>query len=99
TAATLVLSRGGASTLAEIAALRRPAVVVPYPHHTDQHQERNAKELGSGVRIVPEARLGTSVRHELALLASESGRAERERMSAAMRAAVPLDAAARLYAE
>lgn len=98
-AATLVLTRGGASTLAEIAALRRPAVVVPYPHHADRHQERNAEELGSGARIVPEARLGTSVRQEIADLASDSGREERARMSAAMRAAVPLDAAARLYAE
>jgi UDP-N-acetylglucosamine:LPS N-acetylglucosamine transferase len=98
-ASTLVLSRGGASTLAEIAALRRPAVVVPYPHHADRHQERNAQELGAGVRIVPESRLGTSVRQELVELAGASGRAERERMSAAMRAVVPLDAAARLYAE
>ncbi len=98
-AATLVLSRGGASTLAEIAALRRPAIVVPYPHHADRHQERNAHELGSGVRIVPESRLGTTVRQELAELASDTGRAERERMSDAMRAAVPLDAAARLYGE
>lgn len=98
-AATLVLTRGGASTLAEIAALRRPAVVVPYPHHGDHHQERNAEELGLGVRIVSESRLGTALRQELTHLASDAGREERERMSEALRAAVPLDGAARLYAE
>jgi UDP-N-acetylglucosamine--N-acetylmuramyl-(pentapeptide) pyrophosphoryl-undecaprenol N-acetylglucosamine transferase len=43
--ADLVLCRGGASTLAEVRALARPAVVVPYPHHVDRQQERNAEPL------------------------------------------------------
>src|SRR5687768_812266 len=43
--ADLVLCRGGAATLAEIAALRRPAVVVPYPHHADRQQFANAEPL------------------------------------------------------
>jgi UDP-N-acetylglucosamine--N-acetylmuramyl-(pentapeptide) pyrophosphoryl-undecaprenol N-acetylglucosamine transferase len=44
-AADLVLSRAGASTLAEISALGRPSVLMPYPHHRDQHQVANARVL------------------------------------------------------
>lgn len=54
-AADLVLCRGGASSLAEVAALGRPAWVVPYPHHPDQHQARNARALG--LRVLPESEL------------------------------------------
>jgi len=95
-AATLVLTRGGASTLAEIAALRLPALVVPYPHHSDRHQERNARVFGDGLRIVHEERLTAEVAFEIARLSSESGTGERARMSAALEESIPLDAADRL---
>ena len=95
-AATLVLSRGGASTLAEIAARRRPAWIVPYPHHPDRHQERNARLLGEGVRLVGEDRLDGKLAAELVQLAGEAGHEARARMAAALAGVVPLDAAARL---
>jgi UDP-N-acetylglucosamine--N-acetylmuramyl-(pentapeptide) pyrophosphoryl-undecaprenol N-acetylglucosamine transferase len=95
-AATAVLCRGGASTLAEVAALGRPAVVVPYPHHADRHQERNALELGEGVRVVAEEKLGASVRADLERLCSPAGEGERWRMTRALRAALPLDGAERV---
>ncbi|MFO1011738.1 MAG: UDP-N-acetylglucosamine--N-acetylmuramyl-(pentapeptide) pyrophosphoryl-undecaprenol N-acetylglucosamine transferase [Planctomycetota bacterium] len=98
-ASTAVLCRGGASTLAEIAALRRPAVVVPYPHHVDRHQEKNALELGEGVRIVHEERLGVSVRQDLVRLCEPAGANERARMSAALAHAVPLDGGVRILEE
>lgn len=44
-AADLVLSRAGASSIAEIAALDVPAVLVPYPFATADHQTTNAKYL------------------------------------------------------
>jgi UDP-N-acetylglucosamine--N-acetylmuramyl-(pentapeptide) pyrophosphoryl-undecaprenol N-acetylglucosamine transferase len=98
-AATLVLTRGGASTLAEIAAIGRPAFVVPYPHHADRHQERNAAELGLGVRIVPEERLNISLRADIARLCSREGREERESMSRVLRNSIPSNGAERILAE
>lgn len=89
--ATLVLCRGGASTLVEVAAARCPAVVVPYPHHADRHQWRNAAELGAGARIVDEARLARepdAVRGELLALLGAGGDRERDRMGAALAGAI-----------
>lgn len=44
-AADLVLSRAGASSIAEISALNVPAVLVPYPFATADHQTTNARYL------------------------------------------------------
>src|SRR6266511_1260964 len=46
-AATAAVSRAGASSLAELAAMRVPAVLVPYPAAADNHQLCNAKALGN----------------------------------------------------
>ncbi len=42
-AASAAISRAGASSLAEIAAMRLPTVLVPLPHAADNHQFHNAK--------------------------------------------------------
>ena len=39
----LVIARAGGTTLAELAVLGVPAILVPYPHHKDQHQLKNAE--------------------------------------------------------
>lgn len=44
-AVDIAVTRAGASTLAELAAVETPAVLVPYPHATDRHQELNARAL------------------------------------------------------
>jgi UDP-N-acetylglucosamine--N-acetylmuramyl-(pentapeptide) pyrophosphoryl-undecaprenol N-acetylglucosamine transferase len=46
-AATAAVSRAGASSLAELAAVRVPAVLVPYPAATDNHQFHNARAFES----------------------------------------------------
>jgi UDP-N-acetylglucosamine--N-acetylmuramyl-(pentapeptide) pyrophosphoryl-undecaprenol N-acetylglucosamine transferase len=98
-AATLALCRGGASTLAELAARARPALVVPYPHHADRHQEKNALALGEGVRVVPEERLDDRLVPVLARLAGSVGERERATMSRALERALPRDGVARLADE
>jgi UDP-N-acetylglucosamine--N-acetylmuramyl-(pentapeptide) pyrophosphoryl-undecaprenol N-acetylglucosamine transferase len=57
-AADVVLARSGGSVW-EIAAAAKPAVLVPYPHGTSDHQTKNARyfEQGGGALVVPEAEL------------------------------------------
>ena len=44
-AAHLVVARSGASTVAELTAAGRPALLVPYPHASDDHQSANASAV------------------------------------------------------
>ena len=44
-AADLVICRAGAMTLTEIAMMQKPAILIPSPHVTDNHQYKNAKVL------------------------------------------------------
>jgi UDP-N-acetylglucosamine--N-acetylmuramyl-(pentapeptide) pyrophosphoryl-undecaprenol N-acetylglucosamine transferase len=43
--ADLIVARAGAGTIAEITAVGRPALLVPFPHAADDHQARNAEAL------------------------------------------------------
>ena len=42
----LVVCRSGAMTITEIATIGKPAIFIPYPFATENHQEYNAKVLG-----------------------------------------------------
>jgi len=57
-AADLVLCRAGASTLAEVTALGKPSVLMPYPYHRDRHQVANARvlvKLGAARMVLDQA--------------------------------------------
>ncbi len=43
--ADLVVSRAGATTLAELSVLKIPALLIPYPHAADDHQTQNGRYL------------------------------------------------------
>jgi UDP-N-acetylglucosamine--N-acetylmuramyl-(pentapeptide) pyrophosphoryl-undecaprenol N-acetylglucosamine transferase len=81
----LVIARAGASTIAELTAAGRPAILVPLPSATDDHQTANAREMAraGGARMIPQARF-TPV--ELAKQMQKLGLDPDSLVNAAMRA-------------
>ena len=55
--AHLVIGRAGASTIAELTAAGRPAILIPFAAATDDHQTANAREMtkAGGARTIPQA--------------------------------------------
>ncbi len=75
-AADIVVARSGALTVAELAAMGVPAILVPLPGAPGDHQARNASELvRAGIAVViPDALLdGVSLRNELERLLGGAG--------------------------
>lgn len=96
-ASHLVVSRSGASTVAELAAIGRPAILVPLPHALDQDQFANAGVLeraGGALRVTQDAFTPKRLAAEIAGLAAAPGRLQA--MAAAARKVGRLDAADRL---
>jgi UDP-N-acetylglucosamine--N-acetylmuramyl-(pentapeptide) pyrophosphoryl-undecaprenol N-acetylglucosamine transferase len=62
-AAHLVICRAGASTVAELAVMGRPAILVPYPHALDHDQTENARLLAEsgGAWLMTERELTVKV--------------------------------------
>ena len=59
-AATVAVTRAGASSLAELAAMRLPPILVPYPYAADNHQAVNARALAdAGAALLLEQRDAT----------------------------------------
>ena len=93
-AADVVVSRAGATTLAEIATTGRPAILVPLPGATDDHQRKNAHALVSqGAALMVEQRelTGDRLAAEILGLAADTNR--RGRMREALRSFARPDAA------
>lgn len=95
-AADLVLCRGGGTTVAELAAAGRAAVIVPYPHHADQQQLRNAEVLaraGAAVVIEEKQLTATHLQEVLAsLLRDAAQRRAMEQAAARTRSVDPTTA-------
>lgn len=54
-ASNLVMCRSGASTIAELAAMKVPSILIPYPHSADGHQKLNAQlveQSGAGTMVL-----------------------------------------------
>jgi UDP-N-acetylglucosamine--N-acetylmuramyl-(pentapeptide) pyrophosphoryl-undecaprenol N-acetylglucosamine transferase len=97
TAADLVICRSGASTLAELAAAGRPAVLIPFPAATDDHQRKNAKVLadaGAAVLIDEKDLSPERLGDEAASILAEEAR--QQAMSGAMSGFARPDAATRI---
>jgi UDP-N-acetylglucosamine--N-acetylmuramyl-(pentapeptide) pyrophosphoryl-undecaprenol N-acetylglucosamine transferase len=95
-AADVVISRAGATTLAELAASATPAILVPLPTSADDHQRKNAEVFAkAGAAVVIEERaLKTALPEVLNALVSDPDR--RRRMSEAARSLARPDAAQRI---
>jgi UDP-N-acetylglucosamine--N-acetylmuramyl-(pentapeptide) pyrophosphoryl-undecaprenol N-acetylglucosamine transferase len=92
--ADVVVCRAGATTLAEIAAAGKPAVLIPLPTATDDHQRKNAEALATaGAAELLLQRDVTGAVLAARVLALAGDRARRERMSAAARSLARPDAA------
>jgi UDP-N-acetylglucosamine--N-acetylmuramyl-(pentapeptide) pyrophosphoryl-undecaprenol N-acetylglucosamine transferase len=93
----LVVSRSGAGTVAELAAIGRPSILVPLPGSIDQDQFANAgvlEEAGGALRIRQAAFTPDRLAAEISELAAEPARLTA--MAAAARSVGRLDAAERL---
>src|SRR5262249_4021613 len=96
-AAHLVVSRSGASTVAELAAIGRPAILVPLPHALDQDQLAHGPVLmnaGGAILLRQDAFTPERLASEIAALAADAGRLST--MATAARSAGAIDAADRL---
>ncbi len=97
--ADLVAARAGGSVF-ELAAAGLPAILVPYPHATGDHQAKNARwmaEAGAAV-VIPDAQLDAErLAREVAVLLADRDRLEA--MSQASRALARPDAAERIADE
>jgi UDP-N-acetylglucosamine--N-acetylmuramyl-(pentapeptide) pyrophosphoryl-undecaprenol N-acetylglucosamine transferase len=96
-AADVVICRAGATTLAELAASATPAILVPLPTSTDDHQRKNAAVIaktGGAIVIEEQALKGEALTQALTELVTDPDR--RARMSAAARTLARPDAAARI---
>lgn len=96
-AAHLIISRSGASTVAELSAIGRPGILVPLPHALDQDQFHNAgalEEVGGAIRIVQKDFTPERLCSEIVALAGEPE--QLVAMAAAAKSVGTLDAAERL---
>lgn len=97
-AADLVICRAGASTISELTALGVPALIVPSPYVTNNHQEKNARalEAAGGAVVLTEAESTSQALFQAAcsILHNPDKRASMERSMAALGI---LDAPERIY--
>jgi UDP-N-acetylglucosamine--N-acetylmuramyl-(pentapeptide) pyrophosphoryl-undecaprenol N-acetylglucosamine transferase len=96
-AADLVVCRAGASTLSELAAAGRPAILIPYPHAADDHQRHNAEaveQIGAATIILDPELTGERLADDLVQLTNDPGR--RKTMARAARTLAMPDAAKKI---
>ena len=99
-AADVVICRAGAMTLAELAMIGKPAILIPSPNVTDNHQYKNAKVVADkgGAFLVEESEtMGSAVVGALEDFYSNSSK--REKMSEAMKSFARPDAGKNIYNE
>ncbi len=92
--ADLIVCRAGATTLAEITAAGKAAILIPLPTATDDHQRKNAESLvdaGAAELLLQHEATGAALAERVLALAAD--RARREQIAANARALAKPDAA------
>jgi UDP-N-acetylglucosamine--N-acetylmuramyl-(pentapeptide) pyrophosphoryl-undecaprenol N-acetylglucosamine transferase len=95
--ADLVICRAGATTVAELSAAGRPALMIPFPLASDDHQRKNAEAVeraGAGRMILQSDLSGERLAKELLALINDAGKLAA--MSAANKRLAHPDAAAKV---
>lgn len=86
--ADIVISRAGATTLTELTAVGKPAILIPYPYAAGHHQELNARkllEMGAARMILNSELRGETLANQLReLYMNETIRAEMQKNSRAL---------------
>ena len=96
-AADFLVSRAGATTLTELAVLGKPAIVIPYPHAADNHQQENGRYYQEGGGVIQFIEKGlTSVDLAQAITSLAANPARRQAMANALRLMAKPDAAKRI---
>ncbi|WP_027726132.1 undecaprenyldiphospho-muramoylpentapeptide beta-N-acetylglucosaminyltransferase [Tuberibacillus calidus] len=94
----LVVSRAGATTIAELTALGLPSILIPSPYVTNNHQEKNARALeksGAALVITEQELSGERLLSEIGRILTDEERLTAMK-TAARKVGIP-DAAERLY--
>jgi UDP-N-acetylglucosamine--N-acetylmuramyl-(pentapeptide) pyrophosphoryl-undecaprenol N-acetylglucosamine transferase len=92
--ADLIVCRAGATTLAEVAAAGKAAILIPLPTATDDHQRKNAEALaaaGAAEVLLQRDATGSVLAKRILSLAGDKG--ARMRMATAARSLARPDAA------
>jgi UDP-N-acetylglucosamine--N-acetylmuramyl-(pentapeptide) pyrophosphoryl-undecaprenol N-acetylglucosamine transferase len=95
--ADLIVCRAGATTLAELAAAGKAAILIPLPTATDDHQRKNAETLaasGAAEVLLQKDMSGRTLAERILALAGDSAR--RARIAASARTLARPDAARRI---
>ena len=98
--ADFLVSRAGATTLAELSVLGKPTVLVPYPYAADNHQEKNAEYYvqGGGALLCIEKEL-TAEKLSKHLIALAKNKEQRLQMAKGMKACAFPDATEKIVDE
>lgn len=98
-AATVIASRAGAMSIAELALVGKASILVPSPHVAEDHQTHNARsltELGGAI-LLPDSEVREKLGNHLSQLLNDPEKGQR--MAEAMKAAARPDAAAAVVDE
>lgn len=93
--ASLVVARSGATTLAELCAIGKPSILIPFPHAAEDHQMKNARAMqdaGAAIAIAERELSAEGLAKQVRALLL--GRSERQAMAEAARALGRPEAAA-----